>query len=211
MKRLLPFPILALLAFLALGAAGQKFTEQTERATFVGLHATWTEGQAAPDTLTAQFRLLTRSVNDADATETTEARVREIAMNALRTDRNVTLAGTTLTYRQWALGFLKVLGDEADRPGAPNVSAAAGNAQVVLTWTTPKGSAKRPPATSYTVRRATVAGGPYTNLSTSVVVTNYTDATAANGITYFYEVFGVNAGGAGDESRVSATPAVPVP
>jgi len=45
-------------------------------------------------------------------------------------------------------------------------------------------------ATSYNVKRSTAGGGPYTLISpaATVVTTNWTDATAINGMTYYYVV-----------------------
>ncbi|HLP77108.1 MAG TPA: family 78 glycoside hydrolase catalytic domain, partial [Candidatus Paceibacterota bacterium] len=85
--------------------------------------------------------------------------------------------------------------------GPTNVGAISGMNQVRLTW------APSPFATSYDIRRATVAGGPYTTVAGNVVATNYTDATAVNGVTYYYVVSARNAVGEGaDSSEVSATP-----
>lgn len=87
-------------------------------------------------------------------------------------------------------------------PAAPaSPAATAGNAQVALTWTTVSG------ATSYTVRRATTSGGPYTDVATGVTSTSYTNIGLTNGTTYYYVVTAVNACGAGtNSSQVSATP-----
>src|SRR5207244_13307780 len=74
-------------------------------------------------------------------------------------------------------------------PAAPTgVNATAGNAQVVVTWTASTS------ATSYKVYRSTTLGsqGALVGPSSS---TSYTDGTAANGTTYYYEVTAVNAAG----------------
>ena len=88
-------------------------------------------------------------------------------------------------------------------PAPAALSATAGDASVTLAWT---GSAG---ATSYTIRRATVSGGPYTDLSVGAVVsTTYTDTTAQNGTTYHYVVAAVGAEGgvSADSNEASATP-----
>jgi hypothetical protein len=64
-------------------------------------------------------------------------------------------------------------------PSVPTgLSATAGNAQVSLTWTTSSG------ATSYHVKRATVTGGPYTQVA-APTATNDTDTGLTNGTAYF--------------------------
>ncbi len=55
-----------------------------------------------------------------------------------------------------------------------------GNAQVSLSWTAIPGA-------SYTVKRATVSGGPYTILGTTASA-SFTDPSAINGQTYYYIV-----------------------
>ncbi len=89
-------------------------------------------------------------------------------------------------------------------PGAPVLSATAGNATVHLSWTAPSdgGSA----ITSYKVYRGTTSGGE-TLLTTLGNVTSYDDNAVTNGVTYYYEVRAVNGIGEGAPSNeVSATP-----
>jgi cellulose 1,4-beta-cellobiosidase len=90
-------------------------------------------------------------------------------------------------------------------PGAPaGLNATAGNAQVSLTW---NNSAD---ATSYSVKRSTVSGGPYSAIVTGLTGTSYTDSTALNGTTYYYVVTASNsAGESANSSQVSATPTAP--
>ncbi len=70
-------------------------------------------------------------------------------------------------------------------------------------------------ADSYTVKRATGSGGPYTPIATGVTDLNYQDTGLTNGTTYYYVVEAVNASSAGaDSPEAYATPgsiAVPVP
>jgi len=67
-------------------------------------------------------------------------------------------------------------------PSAPTgLTAAAGNGVVNLNWNPIAG------ASGYTVFRATVSGGPYTNIATSPSPT-YADGTVVNGTTYYYVV-----------------------
>ena len=89
-------------------------------------------------------------------------------------------------------------------PAAPTkLSATGGNASVALSWTASTGAA------TYNVYRSTTTGGE-TVLVTGVTATTYTDTTAANGTTYYYEVTAVNASGESAKSNeASATPMAP--
>ncbi len=90
-------------------------------------------------------------------------------------------------------------------PLAPStLVATAGNAQVALAWSASSG------ATSYTLKRATVSGGPYVTFIGGLAGTTYTDASATNGTTYFYVVSASNSAGESPDSiPVSATPSAP--
>ena len=84
------------------------------------------------------------------------------------------------------------------------VTVTGGNATATLSWTASAG------ATSYTVQRATAAGGPYTTVASQVTALTYTDLSVSNLVTYYYEVAAVNAGGLGAYSTpASVTPVVP--
>jgi len=88
----------------------------------------------------------------------------------------------------------------APPPAPTGLNATAGNAHVLLSWNAVGG------ASSYNVKRATVAGGPYTTIN-SPGTNSYDDTTAVNGTTYFYVVSAVGAGGEGpNSSEASATP-----
>jgi fibronectin type 3 domain-containing protein len=91
-------------------------------------------------------------------------------------------------------------------PSAPiGVTAPPGNAQVSLSWNASSG------ATSYHVKRATVTGGPYTQVA-APSATNDTDTGLTNGTAYFYVISALNsAGESGNSAEVSATPVLPVP
>jgi len=86
-------------------------------------------------------------------------------------------------------------------PATPTgLTAAAGNAQVGLSWTASNG------ANGYHVKRSTTSGGPYTQVS-APMTTSYTDTGLANGTTYYYVVSALNtAGESGNSSQASATP-----
>ncbi|MGR6542261.1 glycoside hydrolase family 9 protein [Paenibacillus tundrae] len=87
-------------------------------------------------------------------------------------------------------------------PSVPaNVQAVAGSTQVALTWTAVPG------ATSYSVKRAPVTGGPYISVATGINGLTHTDTGLTNGTTYYYVVTAVNsAGESGNSVQVSATP-----
>ena len=91
----------------------------------------------------------------------------------------------------------------AAAPSAPTgLQGAAGNAQVVLTWTASTG------ATSYHVKRSTTSGTE-TQIS-APTSTSFTDTTVTNGTKYFYVVSAVNANGeSANSNEVSATPTAP--
>lgn len=91
-------------------------------------------------------------------------------------------------------------------PSAPTaLTATAGNAQVSLSWTASSGAA------NYIVYRGTTSGGENsTPIATDVTSANYTDKSASNGTTYYYDVTAVNSGGeSGKSNEVSATPMPP--
>jgi len=88
-------------------------------------------------------------------------------------------------------------------PNVPTgLTAAAGNAQVTLSWMASAG------ATSYNVYRSTTPGGEGTTASaTGIASTSYTNTGLTNGTTYYYKVAAVNAvGTSAQSSEISATP-----
>ena len=93
-------------------------------------------------------------------------------------------------------------------PSAPqSLSGQAGNGWVYLTWQAPAddgGSA----ITQYLIYRATIQGGPYTNINNvSASVLAYNDTSVANGQSYYYVVKAENAYGVGPASNeVAVTP-----
>ncbi|MGA2812105.1 MAG: glycoside hydrolase family 44 protein [Candidatus Acidiferrum sp.] len=97
-------------------------------------------------------------------------------------------------------------------PGAPaavpsvplNLTATAGNAQVGLLWSASSG------ATSYHLKRATVSGGPYTQIAAPTSA-SYTDSGLTNGTKYFYVVSALDAAGeSANSAEANATPLAPL-
>jgi autotransporter-associated beta strand protein len=86
-----------------------------------------------------------------------------------------------------------------------SLTASPGNTQITLTWPAVAG------ATSYSIRRASVTGGPYSQIGTSFGP-SYTDNGLTNGTEYFYVVAATNANGTGaNSSEANATPIDTVP
>lgn len=83
-------------------------------------------------------------------------------------------------------------------PAPTELTAAAGQLQVMLTWKPVAG------ATTYNIKRSTASGGPYGTL-THVADTRYTDNTAQGGTTYYYVVTAVSqTAESADSNEVSA-------
>jgi len=87
-------------------------------------------------------------------------------------------------------------------PAPPTALAATpGDARVSLSWNSSAG------ATSYSVKRAQMNGGPYGTIIANLSATTFTDSGASNGTTYFYVVTASNASGeSANSNEVSATP-----
>jgi hypothetical protein len=88
-------------------------------------------------------------------------------------------------------------------PAAPaTLLAEPGDGAVPLRWQQSFG------ATSYTVKRSTFSGGPYTTVAYGITDGSYTDTAVNNGMTYYYTVTATNAAGTSANSpEDSATPA----
>ncbi|WP_312560198.1 fibronectin type III domain-containing protein [Anaerospora sp.] len=89
--------------------------------------------------------------------------------------------------------------------GAPvNLIATAGTSQVTLSWDAVTD------APGYNVKRATIAGGPYTIIANNVATTSYVDTDVVNGTTYYYVVTAITADGeSANSNEASATPTAP--
>jgi hypothetical protein len=90
-----------------------------------------------------------------------------------------------------------------------DLTATWSNAQVKLIWNSASNAA------AYFVKRATLPGGPYTNLTAAITTTNFTDITVSNNVLYYYKVSATNAVGETVNSGLAAAypsstaPAVP--
>lgn len=115
---------------------------------------------------------------------------------------------TMADYNAWAdITF----GEDTTPPAPPTgLSAVAGNGLVSLDWTDNSES----DLLGYSVLRSTTSGGPYTDISGSLLSTSdFVDATVTNGTTYHYVVTAVDdsANESGYSTQVSATPEAPPP
>lgn len=93
------------------------------------------------------------------------------------------------------------------RSAPTGVTAVGGTGQVTVNWSALAGAA------SYTVRRSTASGGPYTAVATGIAGTSHVDNTVANGTTYYYVVIAQLTGGgdSGQSSEAAATTAPGTP
>ncbi len=123
---------------------------------------------------------------------------------------NVTVTNNTISTTvpsQSITLFVIPGGGTVTAPTAPTgLAASVGSGTVTLTWNAGGG------ATSYTVKRGTASGGPYTAIGTvtSPAPTTLTDSGLTNGSTYYYVVSGTNSAGTSPNSaQVAATPLAP--
>jgi len=130
------------------------------------------------------------------ASQTSIARLADVAVTSNSIATTVPSQSITL--------FVVPGGSVAPPPTAPTgLNATVGNSSVTLTWLASGG------ATSYTVKRALVSGGPYASVGTTSATT-WTDSGLTNGTSYYYVVSATNsAGTSGNSAPVSAIPTVP--
>lgn len=95
----------------------------------------------------------------------------------------------------------------ATPPRAPTLTAAAGNASVDLTWTTPANGGSS--ITGFTIYRGTTAGSE-TRHADAGLLTSFRDVNVSNGRTYSYRVSATNAIGEGPLSNGVAVVPQPV-
>lgn len=119
----------------------------------------------------------------------------------------------TVTFAPSAVGgvtgTLSVLSNASDSPNVASFSAT-GVAQhsVALTWV----ASTSANITGYNLYRATVSGGPYTKINSSLVTgSSYTDTTVQAGETYYYVATAVSSQGLQSADSNQATAVVPTP
>jgi predicted alpha-1,6-mannanase (GH76 family)/fibronectin type 3 domain-containing protein len=82
-------------------------------------------------------------------------------------------------------------------PSAPtNLAGAFTGGTIVLNWGKQASYSK-----TYTVKRATAFGGPYTTIASNLAAVSYTDTDIQTGTTYYYVVAGTNDAGTGPDSQ----------
>lgn len=186
----------------------------------------WTTLPVADQTAWRYVRFLSSSVNTYDALN-----IAELEFYNGNTNLTGTGIGTPGSYQNDpALTFDKALdgdiatyvdnvggafvgldfgaGSGVALPAAPTgLAATSGNAQNSLTWTAAVG------AITYNVYRGTTVDGENaTPVASGIAGTTYNDPGLVNGVTYYYKVAGVSAGGAGPQSNeASATPTTTAP
>ena len=91
-------------------------------------------------------------------------------------------------------------------PVAPTGLAVANSgSKALLSW------AKVPDATGYTIKRATISGGPYTTVASGVTLTTFADTGASDGVTYYYVVSATGEGGESGNSAQTISAAAGLP
>jgi len=87
-------------------------------------------------------------------------------------------------------------------PASPaNLAAVVGNALVTLTWSVPSG------ATSFSLKRSTASGGPYSIIASNLSTPTWRDAFFVPSTTYYYVVSALNSlGESPDSAQTSARP-----
>jgi autotransporter-associated beta strand protein len=76
--------------------------------------------------------------------------------------------------------------------------------EIVLSWNASSG------ATSYTIKRSLLSGGPYVTVATGIATTSYTNSGLVLNATYYYVVSAINANGESPNSNEAGS-VVPVP
>lgn len=92
-------------------------------------------------------------------------------------------------------------------PAVPaGLAVTTANSQTVLAWNASSD------ATSYSVKRSSTSGGPYTAIASGITAASFADATVTAGNTYFYVVSASNATGeSGNSAEAGAMPTISPP
>jgi hypothetical protein len=138
--------------------------------------------------------------------------VAQVTPNSTENYRNVTFWVSSCEYQPPNISLRGFIGDldnlklydVAIPPKSDissNLKAVGGDSKVDLTWNAVTD------ATSYTIKRSTTEGGPYTTIKTGVTDTTYTDSDVTNGTTYYYVVTAiVNGSESGGSNEASTKP-----
>ena len=114
--------------------------------------------------------------------------------------------GPTLRMDTSLTNILMWTSSGTNPPAGPiGLTATPTNGQVKLTWNDSVA------ATTYKVKRALAAGGPYTNILVTTAATNYTDTAVTLGPTYYYVVSATNSFGESTNSTPANASLGPVP
>ena len=105
--------------------------------------------------------------------------------------------GNSYDHADWAGARVIVSSTAPVPPSAPTGLTASRGVPVVLSWNAARS------ATSYTVKRSTSPGGPFTTVA-SVSVPGYSDSSVLAGTTYYYVVSSVNTFGESTNSSLAA-------
>jgi hypothetical protein len=160
----------------------------------LGLAAAGTTGPAVEWTYTADTNGYFFIDNPATSGRLCLNRANDGTGKPISTNLTMAAAGTVNDNTRWR--FIKPY-----QPVPLGLKAVPGNAQTTLNWTAVTGT------TSYTLKRATVSGGPYTVIASGIVVTNYTDNGLDNNRLYYYVVSALNtAGESANSAEVAAIP-----
>jgi len=141
------------------------------------------------------------TLNIANFSAASSAQVWQLSSSTINHLSNVAVASGSITLTVPAPSITMFVVPKV--PAAPTgLTAAAGNAQVGLSWNASSG------ATSYNVYRGTTVGGEgATPIATGITSTSYTNTGLTNGTTYYYKIAAVNANGTSAQStEASATP-----
>ncbi len=110
---------------------------------------------------------------------------------------------TNANDRSWYDG-VGYQGTQASMPPTSPIAKAAGAGRIDLSWTAAPG------ASSYTVKRSTISGGPYTTVAANVTGTSYSDSGLTDGENYRYVIRSVTGGiESADSTEASATTLYP--
>jgi hypothetical protein len=122
----------------------------------------------------------------------------------------VVCSGVNNTLNASTFSHVQITGGDGGAPvvipDAPALLLASpGNQIVPLRWQASFGAA------SYTIKRATTKGGPYSTIASGITACSYFDTAVTNGTTYYYVVSAVNsAGESPNSSEATATPRPPM-